>query len=431
MQLRPLRCVGPPWPRPRPMGRARRLTLLGIALTCPPGNQPAAAQEAHGLESLLAYAGRNHPRLAAARAATRTAEGAVQLAGTLPYNPELTFRSGPRQGADTTTTDFELGLTQRIQIGGQRGFRVDIAEHGAAAATFRLSRVTSEVAAGVKTAYARAITTREQVAVATEVEQLAVQMLAVAQTRLAGGSGTQLESNVAAASMARSRRNRLLLESRYESAQIALATAAGYEASIPIEPAHALPPIPEVLGPDSLLALAWENRGDVRAAEAITRGAIANISLEDRNRWPDPSLGLAVGEEGDERVARLGIAVSIPLFNRNQGQRVVATAEHAERAAELELVRREMERSVRDAFQAFQKARMARDAFNDQALQTTSENLDLARRSFEAGKLNLAEFSAFRRDLLDTEISFLDSTLELYERFFALELAVAGEVISR
>ena len=87
---------------------------------------------------------------------------------------------------------------------------------------------------------------------------------------------------------------------------------------------------------------------------------------------------------------------------------------------------RSIEREARAAYAAYENARQAAEGFDREVVERLSENIDLARESFRAGKISLLEFNLLRRELVETRLSYLDAVVELVEARFALELAVGG-----
>ena len=66
-------------------------------------------------------------------------------------------------------------------------------------------------------------------------------------------------------------------------------------------------------------------------------------------------------------------------------------------------------------------------AFEQDAMPGVDENEALARRSFEVGQINLAEWLLIRREIVDTRLEFLSRLLEVAEG--AIEQAAAAGVL--
>ena len=81
-------------------------------------------------------------------------------------------------------------------------------------------------------------------------------------------------------------------------------------------------------------------------------------------------------------------------------------------------------REVRTALRRYRSATDAVAAFDQQVVGTLAENLKLARETLAAGKLGLLEVNVVRRDLVESQLAYLDSIAEAVEARAALETAI-------
>src|SRR5690606_12114913 len=80
------------------------------------------------LDAILAYADRHAPDLQVARERLGLGDAAVAgAAPLLPDNPSLSVGAGPRIGPDGSYTDLTASLSQRFEIAGERGLRLEAA----------------------------------------------------------------------------------------------------------------------------------------------------------------------------------------------------------------------------------------------------------------------------------------------------------------
>ncbi len=395
---------------------------------------PALAGAAHAqareitAEEAVRRALEEHLDIRAAQAEVEVARGQLAAARTLSYNPEVTAAIGSASNPDTSLTSYEVELSQRLELGGKRGARTTAARRRVDAAEARLARTRELVAARAVRAFALASLGRARVASTEEAEQVASELKRAATDRLALGAGTQLELNVAAAGVGRDRRARLEAERAYASALLELGAAVGLPAVQSVTPVGGPPAVtPIEKSEEDLVQLAVARRHDLRAATAERAAAGADLRFARALSWPDPAFGVSAGRDDFEAV-RFTISLPLPLWNRGQGER--STARAALLRAELaeSTVRRQVELEVRDAYQAYQRAREAESGFDRETVTNLSENITLAGESFQAGKIGLLVFSAVRRDLVEARLAYLDTLVDLAERRYALELAVGGIV---
>ncbi|HJU47832.1 MAG TPA: TolC family protein, partial [Gaiellaceae bacterium] len=93
-----------------------------------------------------------------------------------------------------------------------------------------------------------------------------------------------------------------------------------------------------------------------------------------------------------------------------------------------EAARQSVQREVRGAFRALGLAREAVEGFDRDVVGSLGDNVSLARESFRAGKISLFDFNLLRRDLVETQLAYLDALTELVEARYALELATGASV---
>ena len=398
------------------------LVALWTTATSAPAQAPGIT-----LAQALERAAQLNPDVRIAEADASATRALSRAARAWVYNPEVSAGLGRLRNADSSSASRDIGLSQRFEIGGKRSARIDASDQRRAAAEARLIRRREEVAGRVKRAFLLAQIARLRVTTALEAEQVAVQLRAAANQRLALGSGTQLEVNVAVAAASRERWARLRAERDFASAVVLLSSEIGLPASGRPEPVGDFVLLaPEIRGEAELVALALARRNDLRAAGFEREAAAASLRFARRLAVPDPAVSAVSGQD-ENRFFSFGVSLPLPLFNRGQSERADASG-FFERARILEEAQRlQVEREVQDAFQAYTRALEAQSGFDRDVVERMSENLRLAEESFQAGKIGLLVFSMVRRDLVEARLAYLDALTELVEQRIALGLAI-GEV---
>ena len=367
----------------------------------------------------------NHPDLRAAEADLAIANGELRTARTLAYNPALFASAGPATRGDTSVTNYQVGVSHAFELGGKRAARRDAAQLRVEAAEARRERIRANVAWRVQRSFYLALVARERLTVATEADSVAVALRTAAQDRLTLGEATQLELNVAAASAARDRRRRLDAERELASALIEFGAALGSPAGDTVVPAGAVPRFAAVpIRPDSFVAFALTRRSDLAALRAERGAASANLRFARALWWPDPEIGISTGREEDLRVTQFAISLPLPLWNRGQGQRAAASGAIDRTRVAEDSAERAVEREVLDAHQSLRSALASLDAFDRDVVERLSENLALARESFDAGKISFYTYNTIRRDLVEARLEYLEALAETVNRRYALALAV-------
>jgi len=364
--------------------------------------------------------------VAAARARL---EGASLL---LQSNPELEGAAGPRSTAGSTSTDYSVSLTQRIEIFGQRGARTDASRALLGSAEARLASRRIEVAAEVREGFGHWLGAGQRDQIAVEALRLAQQALAAAETRQAAGAASRIEVNAARAVLGRAAKERSAAAQRLATARATFLLLLGIDPSEPAEPEGELPldaTGPEVSA-DALLERALSRRPDLQAAKLEVEAAGAEIRLAAREALPSPRLGISYAEEGDQanlaRITQGILAFDLPLFNRNQAARGVAAARQEQAARALEALTRSVRAEVALATSRLSAAQAGAQAYAGGLLAGLEENMQLVTDAYRAGKVDFFQLLVIRRETLEARIGHVDALEELQAAKAGLSRAIGS-----
>ena len=220
-----------------PVGRVALLILGSLALG---GFSSAfAAGEASpslGLGDAVGLAFDKSPALRAREAALRQVQADLVRARTYPFNPELDLGAGDRQGPDVSSTDYEILLTQEIEIAAQRRKRISVGQSDLSAAESLLRREQRRLAFEVELAFAEALAWRELVEIAQIDADLTRGLFDFAKRRLDAGAGTQVALNLAQATAGRSEKALQQAIAAYKAAGHRLAEVVGLPPESRVEP---------------------------------------------------------------------------------------------------------------------------------------------------------------------------------------------------
>lgn len=410
----------------RPRRRIARCT--GIILSGLLSSFALAAQGSPRwtLPEALDSAFANSPVLRARQAEMSEVASQLVSAKTYLYNPELSLEVADRSSPGSSATDSGLSLSQEVELAGQRRKRIAVARQEITAAEALLLRDRRLLAFQVETAFAEAIRARELLEVAETDAVLAREVLDYSQRRLERGATTQIEVNLAKASSGRAERSVQRANAASLSARSRVAELAGADPATPPELLGEL-----VLGPDGtpplveLMALAVENRGDLRSAQQRELAAEAAIQLALAERRPNLVVGgFFQREEATDDIFGATVGVSLPLFNRNQGAIAESRAVRERLRHEQEALRLVIEREVVTALNSLRAARAAAEFLRDQVLGTLEENVDLLQRSFAAGRIGATEVVTLRREFVASRREYIETLADAWLARVDLDLAI-------
>jgi len=380
-----------------------------LLLLSPPSSRTLSVEES------VAIALERSPRLISAREEAASARARLEGAS-LPAqeNPQLQGALGPRWSERTEGLEGSLGVSQRLELLGQRGARQEAAEARLAASEARLQALRVTLAAEVRGAFARLLAAEQELRLDDEGRILAEQALRAAEERLTAGAASRIEVNTARVEMGRAAHERVLSVRRRSVALGELRLLLG------LEPTEA-PRLSEDWKPDDseppplevLMERALANRAEVRAARAELDAARAEVKLASREALPAPRLGATYNREEGAHIVQGTLSIELPLFNRNQAARGIGAARLAESQASLEATQRLVRSEVALALERYQNARAAVAVYSADVLEALQQNLALVNEAYRAGKVDFFQLLVIRRDSLDARRGSIDALEEL------------------
>jgi len=395
--------------------------LLPLALW-----SPAMAEEPIALQGFVRDAVATNAAVLAAEAAlrgdTERRAGAVRSYD----NPELSIHNeevGIFDGSEGHQTErrFVIGVAGRLDIHGKRRARITVAEAKRSVARADLDRVRMDVAAELLNALAQWRTASDRATVMAAQEGNMAAFEALAERRWQAGDISRMEADLAALALAETRMRRSAAEAARSVAGegVRSVTFADNEQAWP-ELDFDLPSLGE-MRLDRVAALPV-----VRAALLMARVAAAEAAAARRNRRPDPSVSLGVGREAGAGLAEIGVSVPLPVLDRGVHAVSAATADAAAatRAAD-DVVRRARVRFEASA----ERYRIARRAWAEwlrDGAGSLDERAALARRSWEAGELEAADYLVHLDAAMELSLHALDLRQAAWSAWFEWLVASGG-----
>lgn len=435
--------------------RRRLVSLLFavMALAAPAHGQEAAPPPVPqaidpgpglGLDEAIAVALDREPSLRGARTEIEVAEGLYQQAR-LRQNPTLTFER--RDEPDGTDSQASVGLEWPLDLFRRRG-RVQTTERELQATTFAVSDRERLLVADVRMQYGVAAAAMRDVAVAGDVVATARRQWDVLRARVDAGGAPPLERDLLEVELRRFEAEQLLATGRADVVMVQLKQLLGMSPGVPlllsetIETLVAASPARAA----NAAAISIAARPDVREAEVRVTLADARIDRARREGRVDVSLfgsymrmdaGFAqqgFGPTGAlERVRGRftnvagGARVTVPLFNRNQGQIAAAQAERSGAEARREAAELAARAEVAAAQARDARARQAVALYSGGVRTLARQNLEVVQQTFDLGRATVFDVLAEQRRYLDIEQAYTTALREAWEARTALKRAL-GEM---
>jgi outer membrane protein TolC len=375
---------------------------------------------------LVAVALRLNQELRAKRLEVGEAEAFLVSAGLWP-NPEVGFSwRGPLGDASGYTVDadllFELLLPAERRARKDAALsRIDEARAQVVAAEWQLvSRVRAEwLSVLAAENYARLIA-----------RELALREEAVSLVRRRRelGEGTELDIAAAELELGRIQRDSRLAAASLESGRRQLNALLGLPPTLKLQltasGAMLSPTVRDDVEDAELDRRLLEGRFELRALEAAYQAAEHSLRAAVARQYPHLKLGPSLSHEGTEGdYLGIGVALPIPLFDRNQGEiaerLVLRDKRRSEYVARLHALRAE-------AFEKNYELRRARSELEAQErvlLPLLNRAKGLFERAFEARDISVFEWATARERALEAERGHLEAVVR-FERA-AVELDAA------
>jgi cobalt-zinc-cadmium efflux system outer membrane protein len=424
------------------------LLLLSGALVSPAAaqGQPSSAliDPVNGLSLTegIARALAQEPSLRAERTAIDSAKATRQQAG-LRRNPIVSVeqREEPAGTDNQTmvTVDWPLDLFRR-------GGRTAVADREVAVAELSVADRERLLVADVRARYGDVLVAVRELMVLDELMTTARRQYDLLRARVDQGASPALERDLVEVELRRLEADRSLQLGRSESALVELKRALGMSPAGPLTLRDTLEDLvgrepTEIAGPPGVDRAA--ERQDVRAAQARIELADARVERAESEGQFDVSViggytrmdaGFAqfgVSAAGTpERVrglfhyVSLGAMVTVPLFNRNQGDVAAARAERSGAEAQLEAARLSAMTEVAATRARDQRAREAVKLYSTGARTLARQNLTVVEQSYELGRATVFDVIAEQRRFLELERAYTETLRAAFEARTALKNAL-------
>ncbi len=126
----------------------------------------------------------------------------------------------------------------------------------------------------------------------------------------------------------------------------------------------------------------------------------------------------------------LGIAIPLPITDRNEGGIARAAAEEKVVRTELALRKNRVLAEVESAYQAWQSARQRTNTFEMGLLRQADESEAIALRAYQEGAIELIGYLEAQRTRADIRHQYLQAVLDARIALLVLEQSI-GQELSR
>ncbi|MFJ5446739.1 TolC family protein [Methylobacillus methanolivorans] len=348
------------------------------------------------LAQALQLALQANPELAIAKREV-DAVTASRIQAALFRNPELSVEMEDVRPSSRQTTYW---LGQPFELGGKRGARIETAERARDVASADLHVRLADMHADVVQRFYEVLAAQERYRLAQSSMELANRGLDVAARRVTAGKVSPVEETRARVAASGARIELTQANAELVNARRRLAALWGNAVPRFTEALGELDLLPELPSLSSLDEILDQAPQALRAEQEI-RHRDAMLKVQESKRYPDLILrsGVQRNESAADTVGVLGVALAIPLFDRNQGNiqeaRVRVDKARDERFALNVRLRNELSLAHQRLAASLQEV----SSIRDDILPGAQSALDATTRGFELGKFNFLDVLDAQRTL--------------------------------
>lgn len=389
--------------------------LLAVGLCVP----AAQAAERYTLDQLKTLALEANPSLGAARADIDVSRADTLTARAYP-NPEIEVMGGDRNSRGPNLAPGSLGsivLSQRFDYPSQRDARLRVAESGVRVAQSGVQSFEIDLLAQLKQNFYSVIRFQGELRAAQEDLELARSIRNRVEVRVDTGEAPRYELIRADTELLSAQKNAdaaLLRISQAKArlrAQVAGALPEDFDLEGDLVADYVLPPLPRLR--DEMLS---RNPEIARLKADIERNN-EQLALEKLRRAPDVTLKLGRDRDPEYDANRIGVAVTIPLFDRRQGPIAQASAQVERNRLQLENRLFQLQQQLEAAYSQFELSRNQVSALETGIVREAEAALKVAEAAYRFGERGILDF-------LDAQRVFRAVRNELISARYELSAAV-------
>lgn len=358
-----------------------------------------SAQDKFSLDELKRLALASNRSLTAALSGVDASRAGVLTASAYP-NPETEFGFGhaaPRLAGGAAGQSHTYTLTQRIDNPWQREARIAAAQSAVSSAESGLRVSQNTVLARLATAFYDLLRRQEEVAAAREDLALAESIGDKVRVRVEVGEAPRYELIKAEAERLSAQTAARSAELRVEQAKVAIRSLVSAELPAQFEVVGdwsepvALPPV------ESLRQRLLDRSSELAVLRADVARAQRLVELEKARRMPEVAVRAVQERDPDLDNNRVGVVLTIPLWDRRAGPVAEAEAQVTRGRSQLEHSQFVLAQSIESAWGQYGIARNLVASLENGILREAEAALKVAEAAYRFGERGILDFLDARR----------------------------------
>ena len=382
------------------------------------------------LDQAVEMALTNNKELQSKRLEIKTAESEFLKARLWsPTNPELEIEAvTDALTANSGEGTVRLGLSQEIELGGQRGHRKKIANAHIELTKLEVAASEQALARNVKVAFYSLLLAQQRLSFVKYVDSLAASLRDTAAIRLRGGFLTKSEFTFLDLDVASSQSNINKAEAALSESRTQLLWLLGGMSDSALEAIGEVAYQPLGISEDRLVALAMINRPELKANGSREAATTAELALATRERIPNLKvsafysrersvfsannfIGNPGGIQGLKDVDHLfGVRLSLPLplIDKRRAEISRFRSEAAVNAATGSSLDNQVRYEARNAYRVLKSSEKTVDLLK--SVQTDVDSLfQMLQSAYAQGRVTVSDYLTQKERLLNMRVNLLDA----------------------
>ncbi len=384
--------------------------------------------ESLSLEDAIAVALANHPRLRAAAYDIRAAQ-ARETQARLGANPSFGVEAEGLGASAGDGGESSYVLSQEFVTAGklEKAGRVAQAERFQSQAEFLA--VKSDFIAEVKQAFYGVLAGERRVEARQQLADVAGQLLASVNAQVEAGAAIEPDRLRAQVAYEQAGLELRAAESELDVARRALTVSLGFDSPVTLPVVGDLEAIVELPQRDEVLERVLARNNHLEAARRGIERARRAHELAKAQAWPNLTAfaGPRYSDIDGETTMDVGVAMAIPLFDRNQGAIAEALAERLKAGTILGQTQLQLIEATSEAWSAYDTARVAVTKYREVLLPMSRRTLDLTEQVYRSGKFDYLRLLDAQQLFVQTNIVYVDNLLRLQQAAALLEALMQAE----
>src|SRR5258707_10621252 len=401
------------------------------ALTQGQPQTPAPARRSTTLSDAVSIFLQQNLQLVAARYDVDTAD-AEKLTARLRPNPQISVGSSGLPlnftGPFISQQTFTYGVSQTLEMGGKRRKRIDAANANSDLAQGQFQMVVWQLTNDLKKKFYAVLLAEALLKLSTENQKTFAETIKHTTELFEAGEISGLDLRRLEVEKLKFDTDVANSERDYELALRDLrVTLGGDYRAMDIEVAGAVDYYqPYEFSFTELRDKALAARPDLKSAQLSERAADASIRLQDAQRISDLTLSSGVNQvpQGTSNY-NLGVGITLPVFDRNQGERAKALIEKKKAQNQQQLITNQVLSDVDKAFIAFEIQKRRVELYRTGVLKKVDNIQNLTEFALKAGESSTLDLLDAIRTRRETLANYYQTLFDYQMSLLNLELATA------